>query len=675
MIMRNFESKFKFESKYGIIKPQHLGISGNRCLVTTPFNYVTDLESLQAPPYANTGFRSEVKIGGESVKCSEYTWRINLIERKGAARNFEVSSLSVIPPYKNAVLEAVKVKNTSGKDIDIPLELWYKGNSEYLNDWIFPIPKVTKHEADEVVLENKALLLKNRDGAAFAITSSLEFEHFALAKILKTRVSFKPDEEKVFYFSFHSGHIDTVEAEYLQVMADYERYVDEAFLFAENEEKRLLSALPEFKSDNEAYEKFYYRSLATLLLNRWEIPLFKLNPYYSTGGTTGGCMCSYLWDYAGPWNIHPLVDKDVTKEEIKAFLAVDLSSSYAIMPVDGKKNGPWYQINQEKIIALIYHYLTNTGDFAFLNEQAGEKTVIEWVKFHAYFGDNLEKEANLIDYGVKGEDHLELRRGIPYHGIMPDLNMRRYKTYERASEILSLYGTPDDNLMQRAKLVAALTKEKLWDKDKKWFKFIIDGKEDYRYTVQMFKFLDSGAADKEIVEGLVSHLNDKEFLSDFGLHSMSKLDEAYDQVDIDNGGGGICSLFVPVILEQLYKIGKCEIANDILNRVLWWGERMPYWGDSLTANAIAYREDTPLQATIGSSAAAQMIIFGIFGVKSDFYGNITINPVKNPPDKNMRLINMKLRGKIFSIYLNEQDYTVETENIKITKPYGEKTAI
>ena len=207
------------------------------------------------------------------------------------------------------------------------------------------------------------------------------------------------------------------------------------------------------------------------------------------------------------------------------------------------------------------------------------------------------------------------------------------------------------------------------------FKFIIDGKEDYRYTVQMFKFLDSGAADKEIVEGLVSHLNDKEFLSDFGLHSMSKLDEAYDQVDIDNGGGGICSLFVPVILEQLYKIGKCEIANDILNRVLWWGERMPYWGDSLTANAIAYREDTPLQATIGSSAAAQMIIFGIFGVKSDFYGNITINPVKNPPDKNMRLINMKLRGKIFSIYLNEQDYTVETENVKITKQYGEKTVI
>ena len=673
--MRNFESKFKFESKDGIIKPQHLGISGNRCLVTTPFDYVTDLLSLQAPPYTNTNFKSEVKINGESVKCSEYTWRVNLIERKGSCRNFEVKSLTVIPPYKNAVIEEITVKNTSENELNIPLELWYNGNTEYLQNWTFSIPKVTKTEAEEKIFDNNRLVFKNTDGASMIITSSIEFEHFELAKILKTRVSFKPFEEKTFYFSFHSGHIDTVEKESLEILKDYEKHLDEAFTFAENEEKRLLSSLPEFKSDNKLFEKFYYRSLVTLLLNRWEIPLFKLNPYYSTGGTTGGCMCSYLWDYAGPWNIHPLVDKKVTKEEIKAFLAVDLSSSYAIMPVDGKKNGPWYQINQEKIIALIYHYLKNTGDFAFLDEMAGEKSVIDWVKFHAYFGDNLEKEANLIDYGVKGEDHLELRRGIPYHGIMPDLNMRRYKTYERASEILTLYGTPDTKLMERAKLVAALTKERLWDKEKKWFKFIIDGVEDYRYTVQMFKFLDSKAADEEITEGLISHLNDNEFLSDFGLHSMSKLDIAYDQVDIDNGGGGICSLFVPVILEQLYRIGKCEIANDIFRRILWWGERMPYLGDSLAANAIAYREDTPLQATIGSSAGAQMVIFGIFGVSCDFEGNIIINPVKNSPDKNMKLINMKLRDKIFSVHLYENNFTVETKGETITKSYNEKVVI
>ena len=268
MIMRNFESKFKFESKDGIIKPQHLGISGNRCLVTTPFNYVTDLESLQAPPYANTGFRSEVKIGGESVKCSEYTWRVNLIERKGKCRDFEVNSLTVIPPYKNAVIEEITVKNVSGRQQNIPLELWYNGNTEYLQDWVFLIPKVLKPEAEEKIFENNRLILKNSDGASLIISSSVEFEHFELAKILKTRVSFEPFEEKTFYFSFHSGFIDTTQKESLEISGNFEKYVDEAFTFAESEENRLLSKLPELKSDNEAYEKFYYRSLATLLLNR-----------------------------------------------------------------------------------------------------------------------------------------------------------------------------------------------------------------------------------------------------------------------------------------------------------------------------------------------------------------------------------------------------------------------
>ncbi|MBR4889485.1 MAG: hypothetical protein IKU17_10100, partial [Clostridia bacterium] len=381
------------------------------------------------------------------------------------------------------------------------------------------------------------------------------------------------------------------------------------------------------------------------------------------------------WDYAGPWNMHPLVDPAVTKEEIRAFLAVDLSTSYAVMPVDGKKTGPWYQINQEKIIALIYHYLANTGDAAFLDEMAGEKSVIDWVRFHAYFGDDLSKEAVLIDYGEKGEDHLELRRGIPYHGVMPDLNMRRYKTCERAAAILELYGAPDDEMMKRAAAAAALTKKELWDRDARWFRFRIDGKDDLRYTVQMFKFLDSAACDEEIRSGLLSHLNEREFLSDFGLHSMSKLDDAYDQVDIDNGGGGICSLFVPVILEQLYRIGACETANDIFRRVLWWGSRLPYWGDSLVANAIAYRKDTPLQATIGSSAGAQMMIFGIFGIKAAFDGAVTVNPVKCPPAKNMCLTEMKLRGKTFSVQLNEDSYTVLCGEQVFEKPFGEATVL
>ena len=44
----------------------------------------------------------------------------------------------------------------------------------------------------------------------------------------------------------------------------------------------------------------------------------------------------------------------------------------------------------------------------------------------------------------------------------------------------------------------------------------------------MFKPIGSGVLDKECEQGLLSHLNEDEFLSAYGLHSLSKRDPAYD---------------------------------------------------------------------------------------------------------------------------------------------------
>ena len=126
---------------------------------------------------------------------------------------------------------------------------------------------------------------------------------------------------------------------------------------------------------------------------------------------------------------------------------------------------------------------------------------------------------------------------------------------------------------------------------------------------------------------------------------MSKKDLAYDQVDIDNGGGGSCVCFPPQIIERLYKSGHPKEAENVLERILWWGERLPYWGDSLVANNIDYRKDTPLQNAIGAVAGAQCIIFGMFGVEVKFNGDITINP--NPPTFSPEINLIGLKCSIF----------------------------
>ena len=42
----------------------------------------------------------------------------------------------------------------------------------------------------------------------------------------------------------------------------------------------------------------------------------------------------------------------------------------------------------------------------------------------------------------------------------------------------------------------------------------------------MFYLLGSGVLDKQPETGLISHLNDQEFLGEYGLHSLAKSDRA-----------------------------------------------------------------------------------------------------------------------------------------------------
>jgi len=401
-----------------------------------------------------------------------------------------------------------------------------------------------------------------------------------------------------------------------------------------------------------------------------------LNPYYSTGSVIGGCVCSYLWDFASGWELFPLVDPAALREHIKTFLKINLTRHFAFNPMSGTGWGPWYYINQEKIVFLIYYYVQSTGDKEFLQQTVEDKTIIEWVVFQALVGDRLEENANLVDYG-NGNHHLELRREYRYDNYLPDMNLRRYPVYLAAEKLCALAEHQIDvDLRDRAEKLKQVIHEELWSDEHKWWFFLDSEKNKHlRYTMQLFKLIGSGAISDDEESALIDHINEEEFLSEFGFHSMSKLDRAYDQIDIDNGGGGACCIFPPQILERLYKAGYPQKAEDILQRILWWGERMPYWSDSLVANTIDYRKDTPLQNAIGAVSGAQAIIFGMFGVSVDFEGNITVNPVPPTYSNSIALNGLKIRGNTIDITVADGEYKVSTDKSTFTGQVGKPLVI
>ena len=657
--------KLRMTGDHCIIRPEHLGVANGVLTLGTPHDHVLDVSGLFAPPYASTDFTFDVRLFGELVPTERWVWYPNMMFREGSVYGVHISSLLTLTKDTRSAVLSVALENTAGEAVTVPWMIHTDGSLDYVHDWAFAVPK-TKHRGDTVV-DGTTVLMKNST-KVYAVRTTMEgLQWFPAARLWESTLTLAAGETRQVTFTFYLGPREALDG---AIKADPAACVESAYADLSEKTETVFSRLPQVHTSNGQMEAFYYRALMPLLLNVWNVEEFALHPYFSTGSVKGGCLASYLWDFSAGAKVLPMFDAAATKAQIMAYFKVNIFRSYAILPVSGNANGPWYPVNQEKIIDMVYQYVRTTGDIPFLFEQVGDKTVLQLVNENAFFGCE-DAENGLIDYGVDGEDHLELKRRQPYHGILPDLNARRYDSFRKAAELNRLCGQEDSALLAAAETVKAAVREQLWSEEDGWFRVLSEGKQYLRYTVQMFKFCDSDVLDDAMREKLLAHLNEREFLSAYGLHSMSKQDPAYDQVDIDNGGGGICSIFPILIAEKLYRIGKYEVADDILRRILWWGTRMPYWGDSFVANYVEYRQNTPLQCTIGSITGAQYVLFGMAGVKAEADGTVTVCPHLPEYLDDLAVENIRLHGKCFSVRLTKAGYTVQTAAGEHTLSYGE----
>lgn len=660
---------FDMEGQRIIQDEANLGIINGKLTTSIPYRDVAGIAGLWSPPYVSSNFVLDGRIAGQKIPTAKWTWRPYLVVRMGKLGDVSVVSTTALVNVQRAVVIRLEIENAG--DSPVPFEFSTLAWLDSVRDWNFARPD--SHTETKPEINQQVLSLRQGPLTIAVGVDSDDFAWEVAGNLGHAAASLPAKQTRCIDVVIAIGPHEEATASVKKILGNVQRSLAEANSAYARQIDKIFAKLPAFHSDNVRLERWYNRSLVHLLTNRWDLPDFKLNPYYSTGSINGGCVANYLWNFGEPWKIFPLYDAQAARAHIKHFLSLDLTQHFNFLPISGEASGPWYMINQEKIIGLTYYYVLLTGDVSFLEDKVNGKSIRDHMVLHAMFGDDATKPISLIDYGPSGS-HLELRRGFAYNHISPDLNARRYANYLRAATLCDLAGKPANYLRERAELLKPLIEEQLWDPQARWFSFKNpQGKRDLRYTVQMFKPLGSGVFDKECEKGLLSHLNDHEFLSDYGLHSLSKLDPAFDQLDIDNGGGGICTSFPPQIIERLYQVGQPQLAADLMRRLLWWGDTMPYWGDSLTANCIDYRRDTPLQCTFDGTAAAQCLIFGTFGVNVRPNGDIVVRPRQLPFAAKMTLDGLKIRGRSFRIEIDGSKYEIRTREQSFRSATGNAT--
>ncbi|MBX7072825.1 MAG: hypothetical protein K1X71_06715 [Pirellulales bacterium] len=672
---------FLFEGTQNILHEEHFGIVNGKVAAGIPYRRAARVSGLWAPPYVSSDFQLEITAFGKPVETKRYAWRPFQVERSGTIEEIDIASATLLTADARAGLLEVSFTNTSGKPRTIPVAIIAEAKLDIADPvdanggtgWSFSTPQ-SKTPTQRQINDGSLCLEQNELAIVLRANSDVEWRDSSPSG--RASIMLPPSDSAKLRVAFAIGPKDEARAACKKIADAPDQAMADAQLAYRQRTEHLFEKLPRFASDNAALDQFYYRSLIPFVMNRWDVPEFVLQPYYSTGGVNGGCVGNYLWDFGGNWEIFPLFDAAASRSHIKQFLNIDITKHFAFEPVTGKAFGPWYPVNQEKIVGLIYYYVKHTGDTEFLKEVVDGETILEHAISNAMFGDDRDKPVSLIDYGPSNS-HLELRRGIPYNHIMPDLNGRRYDTFLRAAELAELAGRPQPHLRQRAEDLKRVLKRQLWNERAGWFDFQNDkGQKDSRFTVQIFKLFASNVLDAQQETALLDHLNNpREFMAEFGLESMAKTDAAYDPVDYDNGGGGCFTAFPPQIAERLYKAGHPSASENILRRILWWGERVPYWGDSFAANEIQYRRDTPLQCTIDSAAAAQCLIFGMFGVRAEFNGDVRIDP--RPPSfaGQLKLQDLRLRGHVLDISVDDANYEVSDGMRRVRAPVGRPTLV
>ncbi len=659
---------FALDGAGNILEEAHFGIVNGKLTSGIPYRNALAISGLWAPPYASSDFRLDMTLASQPVKTEHYTWHPSHVDRRGTIQGLEVQTVTMlIPGFRGGLIE-MTLKNPTAESRTIPVTIAVTGSLDRVEWWEFGVAK-SKTATSRKVESGSLKLEQGKDAIVLRASGNIDWD--AERAMGRGSIAVPASGSVKSYVAFAIGPTAEAQAECEKIAAAPEKLIADAQVAYQERIRDLFQKLPQFKSNSPALTRYYNRSLVHFVTNRWDVPEFALRPNYTTGSMNGGCICNYLWDFGEPWEIFPLYDPAASRTHIQQFVAIDMVSHFSFDPIGGKAWGPWYPVNQEKIVGLIYHYIKNTGDLEFLKTEVNGKTILEHALVNAMFGDDLAKPMRLIDYGPSNS-HLELRRGFPYNHVMPDLNGRRYETYLLAAQLADWAGKPAPQLRDRAELLKAELKRELWNAQAKWFDFKdANGRKDTRYTIQMFKLFGSKVLDAEEEAGLLNHLNNEtEFLSEFGLHSLSKTDIAYDQVDIDNGGGGSYTGFPPQIAERLYKAGHPVDAENVLKRTLWWGDRVPYWGDSFVANHVEYRKDTPLQNTIGGTSGAQCIIFGMFGVRAEIDGSLRIDPHPPAIASNISLHGLKLRGHTLNIEVNGDKYEVREGANRLAAPVG-----
>ncbi|WP_375386266.1 hypothetical protein [uncultured Microbacterium sp.] len=431
------------------------------------------------------------------------------------------------------------------------------------------------------------------------------------------------------------------------------------------------SALPTVTSPVEGLEELYNRCITTVLEARWDRPDWQLSPFYCAGSW----LFTLAWDLSFSSAAVALMDPTGLRQEVVRFLTAGLMK-HSYIGWNGTL-GHHYAYTVFAGVRLLRDYLRVTGDRAFLDRALDDgRSVFETIRddltsvVEQRIGDD-----GLVDFGSNSNDYLETRTD----GYQSRIALSSLMLVDALTWLAALCGARGDDASRHvdsARRVRAAVDEHLWRADEGWYaNRLADGSTELMWSYHLFDALDTDAISPDQRAALVSHLVDGVFLGPHGMYSIAKTDEVHwDLDDADWGGGGQYTGMPLRVAESLWRQGEPDAAWQILNRCITWTRAFPYipqeiYTDSLrTANI-----EQPVEVAAG--AGIQAVIFGLFGIRPDASGGLTVALSQHPSSVGSALRGYRHGSRLVDVFLHQSEYRVVVDGVETSVPYGTNLTI
>ncbi|HNV66080.1 MAG TPA: hypothetical protein PK005_08090 [Bacteroidales bacterium] len=398
----------------------------------------------------------------------------------------------------------------------------------------------------------------------------------------------------------------------------------------------ISGCFPILVTDDAVARKVYYTSPLTMLyLINTNLP--EHSKVFLTGGPRWGASITFFWDITLWSTLWAVVDPVMMKEHLSSWIKIDPSKYYGKDNFGGKGVGNGYSANYWALFQLIRDYVSVSGDYAYLDETIGDKTVLQhlddysmnWKNISLYGTEGCTDDVyRLADFG---DDEWNLLECVPtYKHIVPSFNVG-YAWMMRETAKLHQHRGEQQKADSLNVLASEMVKRilQLYAGNGVWNSLYPGNKK-----IEVRHCLDFSFFGKYIPDDIPANIKSEmlgflydELMTDHWMRAQSLKDLAADKSDrADHGPFGAFDGWPVDIMDALTQMGFPQQALDFYHAVEpvtyegIWAQAHELWGENKTNKKALVRipeRDWCNRESSSGVAFAQTMLKDFFGFYPD----------------------------------------------------------